>query len=424
MLAVIRGRTPAVNSCPRVLTDLVPMFSPHQPFALWSVILSGVALTIWLESRFRWAESVGGPTLGLVIAGLISNLGVMPAEADTYDLSSLVILPIAIPLLLFRASLVRIYREARFMLLAFLLCCIGTVLGTTVAYLLLRNHVEHAAEIAGVETASNIGGSVNFMAVREAFGLDATITSGLLVVDNIAMVSVFLVLFRLAGSSIFRRTYGTMVMDAPAKDKPGQLASSPFSARLSLRDLSLALAAAFVIAAAGHHFAPPVQEFVRKIMPPSAATFGLDQVFGNKYVLISTLSVLAATFLRSSLGRLEGIQELGVYLLYVYLFTLGLPANVRQLTGTAPALFTFCLIVAGANLLFALVAGKLCRIPAEPLLLTVNATVGGPSTAAAMAGSCRWGELVLPAILVGLLGYAVATPIGIALGRALLAWTG
>ena len=158
--------------------------------------------------------------------------------------------------------------------------------------------------------------------------------------------------------------------------------------------------------------------------PSSVATFGLDQVFGNKYVLVSTLSVLAATLFRSVLGILEGIQELGVYLLYVYLFTLGLPANVRQLTGTAPGLFAFCSIVAGANMVFALLVGRLCRIPAEPLLLTVNATVGGPSTAAAMAGSCRWGELVLPAILVGLLGYSVATPIGIALGRALLAWAG
>jgi len=136
------------------------------------------------------------------------------------------------------------------------------------------------------------------------------------------------------------------------------------------------------------------------------------------------ISVLAATIFRRALGGLEGVQELGVYLLYVYLFMLGLPVNVRQLSESALALFAFCSIVASANLLFALLAGKLCRIPTEPLLLTVNATIGGPSTAAAMAGACRWGELVLPAILVGLLGYSVAAPIGIALGRALLAWAG
>lgn len=375
------------------------MLSQQQPLALWAVILSGVALTIWLESRYRWAGSIGGPTLGLVIAALLSNLGVMPAEAETYDLSSMVILPVAIPLLLFRASLVRIYREARFMLLAFLLCCVGTVLGAALAHLVLKNFVERSAEIAGVEAASNIGGSVNFVAVREALGLDATMASGLLVVDNIVMVAIFLVLFRLAGSSLFKRTYGTMLAGAQGEGGPEHTAASPFAARLPLRDLSLALAVAFVIAAAGHYLAPPVQNSVRAMTPPSVAAFGLDQVFGNKYVLVSTISVLAATVLRSVLGRLEGVQELGVYLLYVYLFVLGLPANVRQLSGTAPALFAFCSIVAGANLVFALIAGKLCRIPAEPLLLTVNATVGGPSTAAAMAGSCRWGELVLAGLL-------------------------
>lgn len=400
------------------------MISDQEPLFLWATILSGVALTIWLESRFRWAEAVGGPTLGLVIASLLTNFGVMPAEADTYELSTLVILPVAIPLLLFGASLVRIYREARFMLLAFLLCCVGTVLGATVAYLVLKNHVESSAEVAGVMAASYIGGSVNFVAAREALGLDATTASGLLVVDNIVMVLVFLVLFRLAGSPLFKRTYGTMVPSAPVQIEQNQQAASAFAVRMPIYDLSIGLAVAFAIAASGNYVAPHVQSLVRDVTPSSASAFGLDQVFGNRYVLVSMISVLAATIFRRALGGLEGVQELGVYLLYVYLFMLGLPVNVRQLSESALALFAFCSIVASANLLFALLAGKLCRIPTEPLLLTVNATIGGPSTAAAMAGACRWGELVLPAILVGLLGYSVAAPIGIALGRALLAWAG
>lgn len=400
------------------------MISDQEPLFLWATILSGAALTIWLESRFRWAEAVGGPTLGLVIASLLTNFGVMPAEADTYELSTLVILPVAIPLLLFGASLVRIYREARFMLLAFLLCCVGTVLGATVAYLVLKNHVESSAEVAGVMAASYIGGSVNFVAAREALGLDATTASGLLVVDNIVMVLVFLVLFRLAGSPLFKRTYGTMVPSAPVQIEQNQQAASAFAVRMPIYDLSIGLAVAFAIAASGNYVAPHVQSLVREATPSSATAFGLDQVFGNRYVLVSMISVLAATIFRRALGGLEGVQELGVYLLYVYLFMLGLPVNVRQLSESALALFAFCSIVASANLLFALLAGKLCRIPTEPLLLTVNATIGGPSTAAAMAGACRWGELVLPAILVGLLGYSVAAPIGIALGRALLAWAG
>jgi len=43
--------------------------------------------------------------------------------------------------------------------------------------------------------------------------------------------------------------------------------------------------------------------------------------------------------------------------------------------------------------------------------------MGGPTTAAAMAVARRWKTLVIPAILCGTLGYAVATFIGVAVGH-------
>ncbi len=42
--------------------------------------------------------------------------------------------------------------------------------------------------------------------------------------------------------------------------------------------------------------------------------------------------------------------------------------------------------------------------------------MGGPTTAAAMAVSRKWNALVLPAILCGTFGYAVATFIGVGVG--------
>jgi uncharacterized membrane protein len=43
--------------------------------------------------------------------------------------------------------------------------------------------------------------------------------------------------------------------------------------------------------------------------------------------------------------------------------------------------------------------------------------MGGPTTAAAMAAARRWEQLVIPAILCGTLGYAVATFIGVLVGN-------
>jgi uncharacterized membrane protein len=59
-------------------------------------------------------------------------------------------------------------------------------------------------------------------------------------------------------------------------------------------------------------------------------------------------------------------------------------------------------------------------LPARELYLASNANVGGPTTAAAMAQAKQWPKLVLPALLVGILGYATATAIALGLGPILL----
>jgi uncharacterized membrane protein len=82
----------------------------------------------------------------------------------------------------------------------------------------------------------------------------------------------------------------------------------------------------------------------------------------------------------------------------------------------------FCLVIALANLLITFVGGKLLRLNLEDMALAVNATLGGPPSAAAMAISMGWSRLVLPALLVGIWGYAIGTALGLAVGQFLSAW--
>jgi uncharacterized membrane protein len=139
----------------------------------------------------------------------------------------------------------------------------------------------------------------------------------------------------------------------------------------------------------------------------------VQSIATNKFVLITVFSLVAATAAPRLLDRLRGYDRIGVFLLFLFLFSIGLPADLRVVIFQTPLLFLFCAILALFNIAFTLVLGRLFKLTLEEVLLAVNATLGGPPTAAAMAVSLGWRPLVLPGLLAGLWGYVIGTPLGL-----------
>ena len=60
-------------------------FSPENTWALIAVIAVGTGIAIWLEQTYKWAAKISGPVIALVMAMILSNVGVMPTESPCYD---------------------------------------------------------------------------------------------------------------------------------------------------------------------------------------------------------------------------------------------------------------------------------------------------------------------------------------------------
>ncbi len=106
---------------------MTTLIGPNNTWLLWSVILAGAAVSIWLEQTFAWAAKISGPVLALAIAMVLANLRVMPPESRVYEVVNDELVPLALPLLLFRANLFHIVRQTRWLFLAFHLAALGTV---------------------------------------------------------------------------------------------------------------------------------------------------------------------------------------------------------------------------------------------------------------------------------------------------------
>lgn len=387
--------------------------NPQDAWPIWGILVSGAALCIYLEQTYKWAARVSGPVLALVGGMVLSNFRIMPGESTSYDLVETYLVPAAIPLLLFRANVARIFRETGPMFRAFHVATLGTIIGAFVAGFVFRLSVDRVAEVTGVMTGSYIGGGVNFVAIKNHYKISSELSNPLLVADNFIMAGMFGLLFLIANSKFFRKHY-----PHPHSLESDLAGSQALAARhwerkgIALLDIAKALAVAFTITA--------LSMKITESLNAGALSPWIRSILGNAYLWITALAVAVTTLFHKFIDGINGADELGGYLLYLFFFVIGLHADLLQVIRNVPVLFLLCLVIAVINLAVTLVLGKLLRMNLEELLLSVNATLGGAPSAVAMAVSTGWSRLVVPGLLAGVWGYVIGTFIGIAVAEALL----
>ena len=89
---------------------MTSLITPEDFTTLWALIILGTGAAIWLEQNYKWAAKLSGPVVALLIAMVLSNTGLVPVESPAYDFVGTWLVPLAIPLLLFRANVVQILR--------------------------------------------------------------------------------------------------------------------------------------------------------------------------------------------------------------------------------------------------------------------------------------------------------------------------
>jgi uncharacterized membrane protein len=374
----------------------LPLIRPEWTFALWAVLSLLAALGFWSE-RTRIGRHVSGAAMLLVGGIALSNFGLLPRSAPAYDAVWSYLVPLAIPLLLLKADLRRVITETRSMLAAFLFAAAGTVLGALLGLWLLPLG-ENSAKLAGVFSATYIGGSMNLVAVSQAVELEPTLASAAVAADSVVGVLYLAFLAAVPSLALFRRWFA---YEATTPQPGGEPAPQPAgaAARLDLTHLAVVLGLAFLICAAGEAL---------------ARSLGLQSY---SILFTTALTVVLANLFARQLGALQGDREIGMLFMYVFFAAIGISADIGAMLDEAIVIAALAALILLCQALLLFVLSRLRRIDLLETVIASSACAGGPATAAALAASRARPDLVAPAVLLGVFGYVIANFIGIAIAR-------
>ncbi|XP_035818243.1 uncharacterized protein [Zea mays] len=343
--------------------------APGDHWGNWAFLLSAAAFGTWAEENTSWGAALSGALVSIMAGLAATAVGLVTPGAPAHDAVMEYLLPAAVPLLLLGADLRRVVRTTGDLLKAFLLGSVATVIGTTVAYLLIpmRSLGQDSWKIAAALMGSYIGGA-----------------------DNLISALYFMALFSLASN-------------IPAEPKTATASPQKDGERLSVLNGGAAVALSFIICKAGSAM---------------AARLGLQ---GGTLPCVTALAVFLATAFPAPLSRLAPAGEtLALILMQLFFAVVGANGNVVDAVTRAPSVFAFALVQVSVHMAVVLAAGRVIGIDRKPLLIASNANIGGPTTAAAMATAKGWTSLVVPGILVGIFGISIATFLGIGYGMFVL----
>lgn len=363
------------------------------------------ALALWLATRHAWARRAGTIVLCYAAGLAVGNAGLLPDDtiAARSQLAELSVV-LALPMILFTMDVRAWSRTAPRALAAMALAVLAVTTVATAAFLVLRTSgMPRADEFAGLMVGVYTGGTPNLAAIKIALGVDDSRYLLFNAVDTVASVAylMFMIAF---GKRVFGRWLAAPPPPATTASASGEAPPAAgeedfrrLRSHAGLREVALALllAGATVVLSVG----------IAGVLAGGSAAVVIS--------LVATLGI-AASF-DERVRRLTGAYAAGMYLIYVFSFTVASMAHVELLLDAGPAVPAFIAAAVFGSMILHASLCRIVRIDVDTFLVTSIASICSPAFVPLIARSLGNPATLLSGIATGIIGYAIGTYLGIGL---------
>lgn len=372
------------------------LISANDTIGVFTAVLTIVAAGMAMERHPKLGQY--GAMFVILFPALLTSLSVLPKASPAYGFVAGPMVAFAIPMLLFNADLKVVWKQSGRVMTAFLLATAATVVGA-ISGAALVDLGPSESNWVGVLTAAFIGGSVNFAAVSGSLNITDTAMVGLVIAAvYVVIIPYFVLLMSMPRLGVIWRLFA--VPDANtnwASDAAPESGEAGLQSRQPFEPFGFAA----MIAVAG------ICVVIGEVI---AAITGVPAL---KFLGLTLVAILIATFGQKVVGQLRGHTESGHVLIYAFLAVIGTGIDFSVVSSEALPIIIFVIVLLAIHLVLVSLFGRLLKLSGPELLVASNACILGPPTAAAMATAQGWSRLVSPGILVGVFGWAIASFIGV-----------
>ncbi|MEQ9422875.1 MAG: DUF819 family protein [Cyclobacteriaceae bacterium] len=372
-----------------------------HPLLIAALLCLNVAVSEVLVQK-TFLRHLGTSLLVILITAICANVGILPSASDgipVYQGVFTYIAPAAIFYLLLGVNFKDLAKAGFSILAMFSIGAIGTSIGAIIALQIvdLEGAVgELYPAIAGMMTATYIGGGVNYNAVAIHYNVmeNGNLFAGIAAVDNI-MTAVWMVVSILAAKFFQSKFPRKKVISGQNENVD---TSSRDYETFDPQDLAML----FAIGGGVIWFSDVLADWL--------VTIGLSI---PSVIILTTIALSLAQV--PAISRLAGAKVLGLFSVYLFLAVIGAYCDLsamQEIGQLAGLMLLYIIIVMTVHGIITYGLGALFKIDWDLVSVASQANIGGSGSAIALAKSLNRNDLLLPAILAGSLGYGVGTYIG------------
>ncbi|WP_339736234.1 DUF819 family protein [uncultured Sunxiuqinia sp.] len=399
-------------------------------------------LLIYLTHISKFLNKVGVVVLAYIIGMLLGNIGLFPSQSESFrallesksslpqeqaiayfsqglitendllanhiaslqDLIITLVIPIAIPLLLFSLDIRRWLKLAKQALFSLLLAMVSLLIVIFAGFFLFETYIPETWKISGMLVGIYTGGTPNLAAISTALDVNPNIF--ILTHTYDLMLGAICLAFLMTVAQQLFNSFLPSFREAPrlalAKVTVKTNSVDSYVGMLT-RKRAIQLMKAFGFSVLIFSIAGGLSLLV----PPSAQMVAV-------ILSITTLGLVFSTI--KSIHRIEKTFQLGMYFIIVFSLVIASMSDLRSMFQIEFLnLFLYVALAVFGSMAIHVFLSWIFKVDSDTTIITITALTFSPPFVPVVAGALKNKELIISGLTVGILGYAFGNYVGVAI---------